>query len=107
MTRYDLNMTICDKFEADVQNGQLCYSLNMSKLGGEPTLAGKENGLFLVIDPNNIGISDKSLNGQTKEDGFRIHIDTLYQQTLYGPGCLCNEFVENDDRNKQVQETCR
>ena len=50
--RPEENMTVCDKFEPTVFNGQPCYSLNISKLDKQPTRKGKAGGLFLLVDSN-------------------------------------------------------
>ena len=40
------NLIICDKFKPTILEGQLCYSLDIVKLGEKGTKSGKNNGLF-------------------------------------------------------------
>ena len=37
------NLTICDKFKSTILEGQLCYSLNIAKLGKKLTKSGKKS----------------------------------------------------------------
>ena len=75
-----LSMTTCVDFQPIVLDGQLCYSLNMSKSGTKETKSGQNNGLLLYIDPTNLQIENK------EESPFRIFIHTLSPQTLGGSG---------------------
>ena len=45
------NITMCNKFQPTILDGQLCYSLDIAKLEVGPTKSGKANGLFLLLDP--------------------------------------------------------
>ena len=77
-------MTVCDKFETTILEGQLCYTLDMVKLGEKPTKSGKTNGLFLLLDPNPYGIN-AGLNMEGSK-AFKIFFHTLAQFSAYGPG---------------------
>ena len=46
------NLTICDKFQPTILEGQLCYSLDVVKYKSGNTEAGKRNGLFILVDYN-------------------------------------------------------
>ena len=48
------NMTVCDKFEPTILEGQLCYTLDVAKIAKVaeyPTRTGKNYGLRLLLDP--------------------------------------------------------
>ena len=79
----------CDKFEPTILEGQLCYSLNVTKFERKATKTGKKNGLFLLLDPNPYPV--KSSNGRVKnakndQESFKVYIHTLTQHSLFGPG---------------------
>ena len=40
------NLTVCDKFEPTILEGQLCYSIDVAKLEKRQTEEGKSKGLF-------------------------------------------------------------
>ena len=46
------NMTLCDKFESTILDGQLCYSFDVTKFTRKPTKTGTQGGLFLLLDPH-------------------------------------------------------
>ena len=80
----------CDKFEPTIFEGQLCYSLDVSKFGEKTTREGKKNGLILLLDPNPylLNYKDKIKKVSSANDlkNFKINIRTLAQYTAYGPG---------------------
>ena len=83
------NLTVCDKFQPTILEGQLCYTLDVAKLGDLKTKLGKTNGILLLLDPNPYGLKSKDENaGRTKVDekNFKIFFHTLGQQTSFGPG---------------------
>ncbi len=82
------NLSVCDNFETSILEGQLCYTLDITKLGEEPTKSGKKNGLFLLLDPNPYEPNaDKNMKGSKTEDqSFKIFIHTLAQFSTFGPG---------------------
>ena len=70
----------CDKFQPTVLEGQMCYSMDLSKMGN--SLAGKENGLTLVLDPKTF-----KKNESTKEVLLsRIYLHTLSSFTDFKSG---------------------
>lgn len=83
------NLTVCDKFEPTILEGQLCYSLDIAKLGEKGTKSGKPNGLFLLLDPNphQLNVIEKNIGGSRKGDQFfEVFIQTLAQFSMFGPG---------------------
>ena len=83
------NLTVCDKFEPTILDGQLCYSLDTAKLGKKPTKSGKANGIFLLLDPNPYQLykTEKSFRlSRSQEQSFKVFIHTLAQYTTFGSG---------------------
>ena len=82
------NLTFCDKFQPTILEGQLCYSLDVTKLKRKAK-TGKRNGLFLLLDPN--PYPTKSIDGRVKaarndQESFKVYIHTLAPHTAFGPG---------------------
>ena len=79
------NLTVCDKFQPTILEGQLCYSLDIAQLGGKQAKSGKSNGLFLLLDPNpyQLNVTDKNVEENLS---FKVFINTLAQYTTFGPG---------------------
>ena len=75
-------MTVCDKFQQTILDGQLCYSLDIAKLVNYPTKSGKSKGLLLLLDPNPYNLNSESTGGHN----FKVFIHTIAQYTTYGPG---------------------
>ena len=106
-------MTVCDKFERIILDGQLCYSLDIGKLK-EKSLPefGKANGLFLLLDPN-----PSAFNNEEP----KISIHTLARFTTFGAGSFgmsalkkmtgTNSFVHLLDQDKKCsvhsQQECQ
>ena len=83
------NLTICDKFEPIILEGQLCFSLDLTKIRGKSAKSGKTNGLFLLLDPNPYQINttdEKAESSRTEEQSFKVFIHTLEPHTIFGPG---------------------
>ena len=83
------NLVACDKFESTILEGQLCYSLDMAKLGGKTAKSGKENGLFLLLDPNPYQLNVTTNNvesSRTGDESFKVFIHTLSQFSTFEPG---------------------
>ena len=83
------NLTVCDRFEPTILEGQLCFSLDIAKLKQKPTKSGKSNGLFLLIDPNPYPLIsiDKSVGSfGMKRQSFKFFIHTLAPYTTFTPG---------------------
>ena len=76
------NLTICDKFEPTIFDGNLCYSLDVAKLDKNFTQEGKAGGLFLLLDPHpdqiNFGVAQKRNEAST----FKVYVHTLKQYTV-------------------------
>ena len=86
--RYELqNLTLCDKFEPNILEAQLCYSLNVAKLARKPTKTGKKNGLFLLLDPNPFPMKSNLVKAdRNSNEMFKVYIQTLAGHTAFGPG---------------------
>ena len=87
-------MTLCDKFEPTILEGQLCYSLDITKLKmfeveRHATKTGKQSGLFLLLDasPYPMKPTDSSLKAvKNDQESFKVYIHTLAENTAFGPG---------------------
>ena len=75
------NITMCNKFKTTIIDGQICYSLDIAKVGKTRTGPRKENGLFLLMDSN-----PYALNSGINQQSFKVFIHTLAQYTAIGPG---------------------
>ena len=85
--RPELNdTTVCNKFNPIILEGQLCYSLDVKKYKKGPNKTGKENGLFLLLDPNPYHVDSNEGNKEVEGNAFKVYIHTLSQHTAYGPG---------------------
>ena len=84
----ELNLTVCDKFEPIVMDGQTCNSLDLSRFGGKPTREGKTKGLFLLLDPEPFSLNAIKKSGAptTEKETFQVFIHTLAQYSASGPG---------------------
>ena len=76
-----MNMTVCDKFEPTMLDGQLCYSLDVAKLTKRLTKEGKDGGLFLLIDPNPEQFNFGGTHEEKGSQPFAFYINTLKQYT--------------------------
>ena len=90
----------CDKFQPTVLEGQMCYSLDLQKLGVGTSKTGKQNGLMLVLDSLSLpyglmeGNTNKGMTENISEprssrgEGHvaRIILDTLSPFTDYRNG---------------------
>ena len=79
------NLTVCDKFEPTILEGQLCYSLDIAKVGKRSTKTGKTNGLWILLDPNPFR-TNVSSEMKPDDQKFKIYVHTLAQYTAFGPG---------------------
>ena len=119
--------TACSKFQPTVLEGQLCYSLNLSKIQTEKSSTGKRAGLVLVLDQgieNNENLQNKifldnrriPLDLEESEEGdgtARIYLSTLSSFTdhragSYGMSALkkitgTKRFMEQTDDIKMCQ----
>ena len=83
------NLTVCDKFQPTILEGQLCYTLDSALLKKNSAKSGKSNGLLLLLDPNPYDLNNNDINaGGSKVDGqnFKVFIHTLAHYTTFGPG---------------------
>ena len=83
------NMAVCDKFQPNILEGQLCHTLDIAKLVDFPTKSGKFNGLRLLLDPNPYRPKQQDTNTggpKTGDQDFKVAIHTLAQYTSFGPG---------------------
>ena len=117
------NLTMCNKFEPIILDGQLCYSLNVAKTVSKSTKAGKINGLLLLVDPYPYGQNARDMPDVEEQDDkqFKIFFPTLSQDTVYGPGTYIlsalkrmtgtKNFLELPDKQKKCslhnRETCQ
>ena len=107
--------TFCDKFEPTILEGQLCYSLNVTKFEREATKLGKRSGLFLLLDPNPY---PESTEGRVKaarndQESFKVYIHTLAPHTAFGLGAYAmhtlkkmtgkSSFYKMPDSQKECQ----
>ena len=100
-------MTMCDKFQPTIFEGQLCYSVDIAKLKGKSTKSGKTNGLFLLLDPNpyQLNSSDKDDNIRSmKHPFFKVHIHTLAQFTAFGPGTFAMSALKRMTGTKSFKQ---
>ena len=86
-------MTVCDKFQPTILEGQLCYSLDVAKLvtsyPKRPTRSGKSHGLFLLLDPRpyQLNHTDENVAGANIGDqNFKVFVHTLAQYIHFGAG---------------------
>ena len=92
------NVTLCDKFQPTIHEGQLCYSLDIAKLTQKPTRPGKRNGLFLLVDksPYQVKSAGVSLTDERNDQNtFKVYIHTLSQHTAYGPGSYAMQALKS------------
>ena len=84
------NLTICDKFEPTILEGQLCYSLNTAKVVGNATRTGRRNGLLVLLDPSpfqiNVGEELKGFDQTHEQEQVRVYVHTLSPYTAFGAG---------------------
>ena len=80
-TNPELNLTVCDNFQPILLQGQICYSLNMTELGGSLTRSGKTSGLLLFIDPNG-----EFTEEEEGHESFKVYLHTLSVQVIDRPG---------------------
>ena len=81
------NLAFCDKFKPTILEGQLCYSLDVTKFERKATKTGKQNGLFLLLDPNPYPIKSFDVKAtRNEEESFKVYIHTLPPHTIFRPG---------------------
>ena len=101
------NLTVCDKFQPTILEGQLCYTLDGSLLKKNSAKSGKSNGLFLLLDPNPYSLNNKEVKvGGSKEGDkkFIVFIQTLAQHTTSGPGSYAITMLKKMTGTKSFQQ---
>ena len=106
----------CDKFVTTTLEGQLCYSLNVTKFERKATKLGKRSGLFLLLDPNPYPMEstdDRVKAARNDQESFKVYIHTLAPHTAYGPGAYAmhtlkkmtgkTSFYQMPDYQKECQ----
>ena len=91
------NSTYCDKFEPTFLEGQLCYSLNVTKFERKTTKTGKQSGLFLLLDPNPYPMkyNDGSVKAaRNDQESFKVYIHTLAENIAFGPGAYAMQALK-------------
>ena len=81
------NITVCDKFQPAIFDGQLCYMLDIANIvmtSKYPSKSGKSYGLRLLLDPNPFQLDHAGENDNGQD--FKVIIHTLAQYTKLGPG---------------------
>ena len=101
------NLTVCDKFEPTILEGQLCYSINIARIEKRQTEAGKTKGLFLLLDPSPYQIQDdeRGVDAEgNKPQTFKVYIHTLAPFTTYGPGAFAMSTLKSMIGTKSFEE---
>ena len=91
------NLTVCDKFQPTILEGQLCYKLDSALLKGFSTKSGQSNGLLLLLDPDpyRLNYKDKSAEGSKVGDqNFKVFVSTLAQYTTFGRGSYAMNMLK-------------
>ena len=100
------NMTVCEKFKPIILEGQLCYSLDITKYKEDSTKTGKRNGLFFLIDnnPYQINSSARRVDESKDQDTFKVYIHTLSQHTAFGPGAYAMQSLKSMSGTESFKE---
>ena len=101
------NITVCDKFQPTILEGQLCYSLDIAELKEYPTKSGKSNGLLLLLDPKPYEMTEKDGISRGSEIGgqnFKVFVNTLAQYTSYGPGSYAMNTLKKMTGTKSFKQ---
>ena len=103
-------MTVCNKFQPTILEGQLCYTLNIAKLRENPgilTKSGKQNGLFLLLDPKPYHLNrvDESIeSSEVYDQNFKVFIHTLAQYKTFGPGSAAMSTLKKMTGTKSFKQ---
>ena len=95
--RLEMNMTVCKKFEPTILEGQLCFSLDVSKVEKRPV----REGLQLLLDSNPMEVRSQDENSQGK---MKVYIHTLAQYTAYGPGTYMLHAIKKMTGTKSFED---
>ena len=99
------NLTVCDKFEQTILEGQLCYLLDITRLVKRSTKAGKNLGLRVLLDPSPFRLNTSSkmrLIDQTQD--FKVYVHTLAQYTANGPGEYAMSAIKDMKGTKSFKQ---
>ena len=94
------NITVCDRFQPIILEGQFCYSLSIAKLKDNPrkqTKSEKGNGLLLLLDPKPYHLNHADKGAESSEIGsqtFKVFIHTLAQYTTFGHGSYAMNMLK-------------
>ena len=127
-TRQDLPFTACSHFQPTVLEGQLCYSLDLSKVAKDGSKSGLQSGLMMILDSSsNIDQEMETIGNnplmKMKPSGHssRIYLNTLASFTDLRAGSYAISAVKKmvatdtflslpvENRNCQLQtsEDCK
>ena len=92
--RDSFSVPVCTGFAKKIFEGQLCYSLNMSKLEAKNKYIGRENSLKLYLDVNKEreSVSTIQMLNLTQDadnklsNKVKIHFNTIHPFTGHGGG---------------------
>ena len=101
------NLTVCDKFQPTILEGQICYTLNMAALKKNSTKSGTSYGLFLLldIDPFQLNHKDSNTGGSTEGDqSFKLFIHTLAPHTTSEPGSYAMSALKKMTGTKSFKQ---
>ena len=101
------NLTVCDKFQPTILEGQICYTLDTAILKRNVTKSGKSNGLLLLLDPNPYSLNNKEVDAGGPEDSdqnFMVFIQTLAQYTSSGPGSYAMTMLKKMTGTKSFKK---
>ena len=93
------NITMCNNFQPTILEGQLCHSLDVTKVKRKTTKSGKSNGLLLLLDPN-----PYHLNSSNKDVNLKLHIHTLARFTAYRPGTFAMSTLKRMTVTKSFEQ---
>ena len=86
-----LNFPVCNAFRPTILHGQLCYSLDIENMNleEEKTKQGKEDGILIIVDPN----QERSETGGAKvvttlQGDLRNRLLNLSPKTQHGGSAL-------------------
>ena len=101
------NLTVCDKFQPTILEGQLCYTLDSALMKGYSTKSGKSNGLLLLLDPSPYNLNKKDNNAVVSKSAikdFKIFIHTLAQYTNFGPGAYAMTTLKKETGTQSFKQ---
>ena len=76
----NLSFPVCTNFVPTLNNGQVCYGLNLSSLQTLKTRSGPDTGLFLILDPSSSLIQEENEFDQAKK-AFTIRLSPKSSST--------------------------